>query len=56
LLALLTFFYYYAWKDDQLCSKMLPQIHDVTCTDKHITIHWYCIDDESTCNISDNSI
>ena len=55
LLALLTFFYYYACKNDQLCSKILPQI-DVTYTDKHITIHWHCIDNDSTCNVSDNSI
>jgi len=55
LLALLTFFYYYAWKNDQLCSKILPQI-DITYTDKHITIHWHCINNDSTCNISENFI
>jgi len=27
----------------------------VTYTDKYITIHWHCINNDSTCNISDNS-
>ena len=34
-----TFFYYYACKNDQLCSKILSQIHDLTYANKHITIH-----------------